>query len=121
MILVLTYLATFTAGPLAFWVLARQDPDQGYFAQLALLAFTLLMFAIVVPWGAGQAWLTWVYFGVVIMTVLWVAWIVVLSMCVLAIRRRTGDGPAARWAFAIGALSTTLPWFGLNLAQWAAD
>ncbi|MFK7939390.1 MAG: hypothetical protein AB8B82_08430 [Roseovarius sp.] len=117
----LTYILTFAAGPLAFWTLARHKPEQSYFAQLALLACALLVFAVVVPWGAGQSWLTWVYFGVVILTVLWVAWIVILSMCVLAVRRRTGDGPATRWAFAIGAIATTLPWFGLNLAQVVAD
>lgn len=119
--LMITYLATFAAGPLAFWALARQKPEQGYFAQLAVLAVVLLVFAVIVPQGAGQEWLNWIYFGVVILTVLWVAWIVVLAMCVLAVRRRTKDGPAARWAFAIGAIATTLPWFGLNLAQWVAD
>jgi len=42
-------------------------------------------------------------------------------MCVLAVRRRIDKGPALRGAVALGAISTTLPWFGLHLAQMVAQ
>ncbi len=115
------YFVTFAAGPLAFWALARQKPNRSYFTQLAVLAVVLLVIAVVLPRSVGEDWVTWVYFGVVLLTILWLAWIAVLAMCALAVRRRYGNGRAFRGAFAIGAVATTLPWFGLNLAQLMAN
>lgn len=121
MIIIATYLLVFVAGPLLYWALVRQDPDAGYFAQLAALVIVLIGFAYLVPLGAGEAWQTWEYFDVVILLVLWLAWIAVAAMCVLAVRRRIDKGPALRGAVALGAISTTLPWFGLHLAQMVAQ
>ena len=120
MTIVATYLLTFAAGPAAFWVLARQKPDGTYFAQLTILAITLLIFAFIVPREAGEEWVTWAYFGVIIITVLWLAWILVLALLVLAVRQRMGEGQVARGAFVIGAMATTLPWFGLHIANMMA-
>lgn len=121
MTIIVTYLLVFMAGPLLYWALVRQDPDAGHFARLAALVIALIGVAYLVPLGAGEAWQTWEYFGVVILLVLWLAWIAVAAMCVLAVRRRIDKGPALRGAVALGAIATTLPWFGLHLAQMVAQ
>lgn len=115
--LIMAYLASFAAGPAAFWVLARQRAEGFDFALLGLLAVVLTGFANALPRHAGETWRAWAYFDVVILVLLWLAWIVVLALCVQAVRRRLPEGSAHRWAFAIGAMATTLPWFGLLLAQ----
>lgn len=115
--LVLVYLASFAAGPAAFWVLARRKAEGIGFALMGLLALGLLLLAYLLPRLAGEAWRSWAYSDAVLLVVLWFAWIVVLALCVQGARHRLPDGHAQRWAFAIGAVATTLPWFGLLIAQ----
>lgn len=115
--LVLVYLVSFAAGPTAFWLLARQRAEGFDFALMALLALVLMVLTITLPRYAGEAWRGWVYFDVVLLVLLWLAWIVVLALCVQGVRRHLSEESAQRWAFAVGAMATTLPWFGLLIAQ----
>ncbi|QGX99919.1 hypothetical protein EI983_17250 [Roseovarius faecimaris] len=115
--LVLAYLASFAAGPATFWLLARRRTDRAGFARLAALALVLVVLALLLPHLAGTTLLAWSYFDLLLLVLLWLAWIVVLALCVQAVRPRLPNGSAHRWAFATGTAATTLPWFGLMIAQ----
>jgi len=52
---------------------------------------------------------------------LWLAWIAVLALCVLAVRARVRSPLIVKWTGAIGAMATTLPWFGLYAAQMMSE
>lgn len=112
-----TYLVIFVAGPLAFWVLARRQADRGDFALLLAIATALSLLALTLPRWAGAAWQSWEYFGAALVAMLWLAWIFSLAFSVQALRPRLPAGRARAWAFALGAMGTTLPWFGLQLAE----
>lgn len=113
----LIYLVTFAAGPTAFWVLARQTPSRWIFALLWVLVIALVALAYVIPGWIGMGPKA----GFIMVFVMWLAWVMVMALCTLAARARLPEGPPQQWAFAIGAIATTLPWFGLYVAQWMAE
>jgi hypothetical protein len=117
MSLLTAFLVTFVAGPAAFWVVARREPSRGNFLSLWIAAVALVFLAL-----GLQAWVLpgmpdALPVGLAIMTALWLAWIVVLATAVLAVRKRDIAPLYKRYAFALGAVATTLPWFGLYAAQ----
>ena len=109
----LIYLISFVAGPVVFWVLARQSPARRYFALLWAVTVVLVGTAYAIAQLAAPER----YVGLWVILALWLAWIVVMALCVLAARARLPDLTAQRWAMALGAVGTTLPWFGLRVAQ----
>lgn len=119
--LTLTFLVTFLAGPAAFWILARQTPTRGYFRTLfgVLAALIAAAFALNL-WGLPAA-PDHPLAGLAVILTMWLAWIVVLALCVLAVRRSASQNSLKRLAFALGAMATTLPWFGLYTAQMVAN
>ncbi|MCR9111673.1 MAG: hypothetical protein NXH84_00290 [Rhodobacteraceae bacterium] len=118
---VAAFLLTFVAGPAAFWVLARQNPTRGYFILLWLVSVALV--------GVAYALRLWIvpsmpdnaYAGLSVIMALWFGWIIVLALGVLAVRARDIPARYKRYAFAIGAVATTLPWFGLYAAQMVTE
>jgi len=52
-----------------------------------------------------------------VIMMLWIGWVMVLTLCVLALRARLPDPVVSKAAFTLGAMATTLPWFGLYTAQ----
>ncbi|WP_371225026.1 hypothetical protein [Roseovarius sp. 2305UL8-3] len=117
MITAVVYLVSFVAGPVIFWGLARRCPSRGYFTLLCVIALTLMVAANVVPKLAAIEGDTSAYPALTKVLMLWLGWIVVVALCFLALRERLPPGTAHRGAFAIGAMATTLPWFGLYAAQ----
>ena len=117
----LVYLISFAAGPAMFWVLARQRPTRGYFMALCAFAVGLLAMGWAVPRLIAPDAQASPYPDLAVLLLLWVAWIVVIALCTLAARSRLPQGTARRWAFALGAMATTLPWFGLYTAQILAS
>lgn len=121
MTLALTFLVIFAVGPALFMAFCRLAPDLRAIAFLWLVAAACTAGAFAVTSGlvplalgaAGQA--------LVPLAALWLAWIAVLALCMLAIRARVQDGATLRWAHAIGAMATTLPWFGLYTAQMVSE
>ncbi len=119
--LALIYLVTFLAGPVMFWLLARQPASQRYmlalFGLLALLiaaAFALNFWVLPAAPNPSLA-------GLAIIATLWMGWVVVLALCALTVRRRSTNTTLHRMAFALSAMATTLPWFGLYAAQMIGD
>lgn len=117
MILFATFLIVFILGPLTFRRLTRPAPSPRAMRAVliwvlaALLTALALRFGIANEWGSTQ-WLT----GTVA-AALWLAWIGVIALVVLALRRADPRLSMQRWSAALGAAGTTVPWFGLALAD----
>lgn len=107
------FLLSFVAGPAIFWLLARQRPHPSYFVALVVASTLLAAGAYLIPLLMGESGTT----GAVAVLMLWLGWIMVLALCALAVRTRFPDGPAPKLAFALCAMATTLPWFGLYFAS----
>ncbi len=111
------FVVVFGFGPWVFLRLMRLTPSSTVFARLvafmvmAAAASMWLRFLAPVPWGAN-IWATGVGMGLI-----WAAWIAVLALAALALRH-ADQGPAMRrWTGVIGAMGTTVPWFGLASAR----
>lgn len=111
------FVVVFGFGPWVFLRLMRLTPSSTVFARLvafmvmAAAASMWLRFLAPVPWGAN-IWATGVGMGLI-----WAAWIAVLALAALALRQ-ADQGPAMRrWTGVIGAMGTTVPWFGLASAR----
>lgn len=111
------FCVVFGLGPWVFLRLMRLTPAPSVLAKLALAmvicaaASLWLRFLAPVPWGVN-IWATWLGIGLI-----WAAWIAVLALVALALRQvDTGPG-MHRWTRVIGAIGTTVPWFGLASAR----
>lgn len=108
----------FLAGPIIFWVLAKQTPTRRYVVTLWVTSVALIALAFVLrQWAADLA----PYGGLGVILLIWLAWIVVLALVLLAIRSRALPPHTKRLAYGVTAAATTLPWFGLYTAQMIAD
>ena len=121
MTLIIAFVISFVAGPLAFWVLSKQPPSRGYVIGLWVVFAFLVLFSfaahrIYLPQNPGSA----VGVASVVMPI-WLAWIVLLAVFVLTVRDRALETGTKRLAIGIGAVATTLPWFGLCAAQLMAN
>ena len=121
MTLVLTFLVIFGVGPAVFLGLCRLSPDTRGVASLWLIAAGATGLAFAVKSGALAFGLGPTAQALVPLTALWMAWIAVLALCMLVLRARVQDAATLRWAHAIGAMATTLPWFGLYTAQMVSE
>lgn len=113
MVLILFTMA-FVLGPTLFLVLVNFD---GRRWPLALIASVMVLLSFLLRSEAGLT------LGVnplpVFLSILfiWLAWIVVLVMVVHAVHATYPTRKAHRWSRAIGAMGTTVPWFGFAAAQ----
>ncbi|MBY5986931.1 hypothetical protein [Roseovarius atlanticus] len=118
MIDVLLFALGFLAGPVIFWVLARQTPTRRYVTALWAVSVALIAGAFVLrQWGGAHG----AYGALAVVLLAWLAWITVLSLVMLAIRTSTLPQRPRRIAYGVTAAATTLPWFGLYTAQMIAD
>ena len=107
--MVLSFLIAFVAGPAAFFVLARQPRGRVALWTLSLMAAGLTVAALVVSRRADGT-----EAKIAGLVMLWLAWIAAVALCVQAARRRFAV--YARVINALGAMATTLPWFGFYFA-----
>ena len=111
--MLLSFVIAFIAGPAAFFVLARQSRGRVAVWSLGLMAAGLTISALVLfERAAGQG------AQIAALAMLWLAWIAAVTMVVQALRRRLPH--MARVLNALGAMATTLPWFGFYFATMVA-
>lgn len=116
--LVLLYTMAFVAGPALFLVLAQFD---GRLWPLALISSVLAVLSLALRNEATVAAGTDpgpLFFSVFM---IWIAWILVLVLVVRAARHSLPTRRARRIAQGLGAMGTTLPWFGFTTAQMLAE
>ena len=116
-----TFLIVFVTGPAVFWALSRQEATKGYLIRLWLVTFGLVVIAFgVVNFGTTLA-IPPFAIGLTVVLSFWMAWITMLALIMLAVRRRVSAASVKRAAFVIGAMATTLPWFGLYAARMVTE
>lgn len=112
------YTMAFVVGPALFLLMSRRE---GRLWPPALVASFLVVLSLALrkdaalTLGVGP---TPLFFSVFL---IWMAWIVVLVMVAGAVRRTFPGLRARRVVRALGAMGTTVPWFGFATAQMMAD
>ena len=119
--IVVTFLVVFVVGPLIFWRLARPAPSRHRIAGLMASAILLMVAAFAIGTWLVPMMAPSPYPGLAVIVASWLSWIVVLAYTVLALRYRVKSQPARKVIFSIGAMATTLPWFGLYAAQMLVE
>lgn len=114
MILALFTMA-FVIGPALFLVLVHFDRQRW---PLALVASVLVVASFLARHEAGLTPAPLPVFLSVLF--IWLAWIVLLVLVTHAIRTACPTRNAQRWTRAIGAMGTTIPWFGFTAARMMA-
>ena len=101
------FVACFVAGPLIYSALVRVAAVPGAIGALCVagIASVVSAFALRQPMPGLS------------LTCLWLAWVLVISLFVLTLRRRLTSVKVWRASFVTGLFATTLPWFGLATAQ----
>lgn len=111
--MLLSFLIAFVAGPAVFFVLARRSRGRVALWSLGGMAAGLTLAAsILMGRAAGQT------AQIATLVMLWLAWIAAVTLLVQALRTRLPS--LARVIYALGAMATTLPWFGFYLARMVA-
>jgi hypothetical protein len=113
--LFITFAILFIGGPLVFRQLTRIAFGQRI---LGLMAVALMVAAIGMKYGAGDLWGEDMRVTMIVLLLIWMAWIVVLALGANALSRMSLDLHARRWVSVAGMAGTTVPWFGLVFARW---
>lgn len=107
MTLLFAYAVMFIIGPILMLVLVRAQSGR----KSHLLAGTVVV-ALIGGAVAGQNG----GFELVSLAMMWLAWVVLIAMCVLAVQSRYISNDIRKWSAAIGAMATVIPGLGLTLA-----
>lgn len=104
----------FVIGPALFFALDRVS---GRHWPLALVASVLVMGSFILRSEANLTFdfdATRTFLSV---TFIWLAWVLVMVLTARALKLAFPSVRARRWIRALGAMGTTVPWFGFAAAQ----
>jgi hypothetical protein len=114
--LIIIYLVVFGVGPLTYLSILRGSPSKPYFIKLGFViaCATGLSFALrYLSGGWGQD----IFITLAGIALIWFAWIGILAFVAQKFRQQDNRLTMRRWTAVIGALGTTIPWFGLASAR----
>ena len=114
--LVIIFALVFVLGPYVYLLFLRRAPSRKQFVGLACITFGATALSFVLRYiadGWGQSTLI-TYAGI---AAIWIAWIAILAFVTQMLRKNEPSNLVKRWTAVIGALATTIPWFGLASAQ----
>lgn len=114
------FLIIFIGGPLVFRALTRGGPSKTTFRRLALFTAVCAATGLTLRYGFAEHWgreLLITGTGVVF---IWGGWIGLLAYGGQALRRMDHGLVMHRWTAVMGAVGTTVPWFGLASANLLA-
>ncbi|WP_299727928.1 hypothetical protein [uncultured Tateyamaria sp.] len=114
MMLLVLFTMAFVLGPGLFLILLHYDFGRG---PLALVASLLVVASFVLRSEAGLTLALEPVPVFLSIAAIWIAWVLVLVLVVRAWRSAHPTAAAQRWSRAIGAMGTTVPWFGFAAAQ----
>ena len=112
--LVLTFLAVFVIGPVAFFRLTRRAASQAKFWALAVAISLCVLVSLGLRFALPQTDDTVLWVSIILM---WAAWVLVLAFAVLRLRMAHPGPTVHRLSGLLGAFGTTVPWFGLVTAR----
>lgn len=104
------YLTVVVGGPLLMLLLTRGVATQlGFVLGMGLVValLTAMLISDAVP-------------GLATLTMLWLAWVGTVSLCVRAVMRRIKTRRGLALTKALGAMACVIPWIGLATADWMA-
>ncbi|NUH65287.1 hypothetical protein HTT03_08300 [Sulfitobacter sp. S0837] len=113
----MTFLIVFLVGPWAFRRLTQAVPSPRVMRAVPLLALSAFLMALALRIGFASHWGDSLWLSAAVTMALWAAWIAVIALVVQALRRADPRLSMQRWTGALGAAGTTVPWFGLALAD----
>ena len=117
MTLVLVFLIVFLIGPFLFKALIAVPPSLRVIRALAAMVLVTFLIALALRYGLLRYWGDSAWLLGAIALALWAAWIGVIALVVQALRRADPRPAMRRWSGVLGAVGTTVPWFGLVLAN----
>ena len=117
MTLAVTFLIVFLVGPWTFRRLTQAAPTPRAMRAILLMVGAAFLVALALRLGFADLWGRNLWLTGLVAAALWLAWIGVIALVVQALRRADPRLSMQRWSGALGAASTTVPWFGLALAD----
>lgn len=102
------FVVCFVVGPALCAGLMRLPATLPSLIGLALAILAATMAALRLQSGGA---------ALVSLGLMWLAWVLAVSMAALALNRRATDARLRRWITIGALLATTLPWFGLATAD----
>lgn len=114
--MVLIFALVFVVGPLMFFALIQPVPTWRQFRALLAITAGCLCLSLALRFGSG-AWGRDPVSTFASMTLMWAAWIGILALLVQRFRDYDPSATTRRWSAILGAIGTTIPWFGLASAR----
>jgi len=118
MTLVLVFLIVFLISPFLFKALIAMPPSLRAIRTLGAVVLAAFLTAIGLRYGLLRFWSDSLWLLGAVALALWSAWIAVIALVVQALRRADPRPAMRRWSGVLGAVGTTVPWFGLVLANF---
>lgn len=116
--LVTIFLIFFIGGPLIFRTMTQKAPTSSRMRRLISLTAAFVAAGLVVRFALPNLWGQNLWVTAAGLLLIWRAWIGVLAFVALALRQNDPTSARMRrWTAIIGALCTTVPWFGLASAN----
>jgi Co/Zn/Cd efflux system component len=120
MTLILLFLLIFVVGPLIFRAMTQRQPSKGQMLFLAVFALVSVGAALAIRYGWARPLDADMLMAGVSIVLIWLGWIGVMAFVTQALRHAYPDQMVRRWAAVLGAIGTTIPWFGLAWASFLA-
>jgi drug/metabolite transporter (DMT)-like permease len=106
----------FVGGPLAYLWLLRRHPSKKQFVGLGCIVAGSTGMSFALRYLSGD-WGQDPLVTLAGIALIWVAWIAILAFMAQTFRQQDRRPAMRRWTTVIGALATTIPWFGLASAR----
>jgi hypothetical protein len=114
MMIFVLFVMAFVLGPALFLILVRID---GQWWPLMLISVLMVAFSFYLRKQANLTVGPAMMSQFLSVMLIWLAWILVLVLVVGAVRRAFPSPAMNKWSRVIGAMGTTVPWFGFVTAQ----
>ncbi|MEP1768108.1 MAG: hypothetical protein ABJJ53_15895 [Sulfitobacter sp.] len=114
------FLIFFAGGPLAFRALTQAGPSPEAFRRLAIFTAVCAATGLTLRYGMAGLWGRNLLVTGTGVAFIWGGWIGLLAYGAQALRRVDQGARMRRWTGVLGAMGTTVPWFGLASANLLA-
>lgn len=114
--LIIIFATVFVVGPITYLWLLRPRPSRKQFVGLGCIVAGSTGMSFVLRYLSG-GWGQDVWVTLAGIALIWVAWIAILVFVAQTFRQQYPRPVMRRWSAVVGALATTIPWFGLASAR----
>ncbi|UWR22663.1 hypothetical protein [Sulfitobacter sp. S190] len=111
------FVLVFIGGPLVFRALTQGRASRSRRGLVAVVALVGALGGLGVRYGFEHLWGRDMWVTGIGVALIWMAWIAVLAFGTLRLRAYDNGARMRRWTAVLGAMGTTIPWFGLASAR----